>query len=414
MAKAKVPIFGQPLRCLIIDTSATDGATYGVNLYDSDGHTLLTWEGIAKKIGAVPSTGSSGVNSTDDVSEGQWNLYFTDRRAQDAVHAIIANGNSITWSYAPGVSLTADTVQDIRTTATPSFAQLALAADPTTALQAATKQYVDGIANGLAWKAPCLIATTTNDTLSGLAARDGVTPVSGSRVLVMSQTSPAQNGIYVAAAGAWARSTDMDAWAEVPNASVFVQEGTTNADKGFTCTADPGGTLGVTAIPFVQFNGGGSGGVVSFNGRTGAVVPTSGDYVFTQIGGTLADSQLPSTRHTATVTSPSGAVTTGTVAMAQIGRLLRLASNAPLRVRLYSTVAYQTADQSRPVSVYPPAGSGLLFEGVTSVGLPSFDTGPVPEFFNAETTITNAIAYCLEPSTAVSTTATFTYAVISP
>lgn len=167
-------------------------------------------------------------------------------------------------------------------------------------------------------------------------------------------------------------------------------------------------------LPPIWGTGGGGGGVTSWNTRTGAVVPQTGDYTFSQIGGSLADTQLPGTRHTATVNSPSGAVTTGTVAMASAGRLFRLASNAPLRVRLYSTVAHQVADQSRPVSVYPPPGSGLLFEGITSVGLPSFDTGPVPDFFNAETVITSAIAYCLEPGTAVSTTATFTYAVISP
>lgn len=252
--KQRLPTFGGGVKVVnTAPSNATKGATVGTDLYDPSGK-LVQWSDILNP--AVTSTAFNG--TSDDVPEGQFNLYFTNRRAQDALAAIIANGNSITWTYVPGTSLTADTVQDIRTSATPSFAQVALAADPSSALQAATKQYVDSMANGLSWKAPCLLATTADDTLSGLAARDGVTPTAGDRVLVMNQTSAAQNGIYVAAAGAWSRAADMSTWAQVPNASVFVEEGTVNADKGFTCTADPGGTLGATAITFVQFNGGGT------------------------------------------------------------------------------------------------------------------------------------------------------------
>ena len=78
---------------------------------------------------------------------------------------------------------------------------------------------------------PCRLATTANDTLSGLAARDGVTPVAGDRVLVKAQSTGSQNGIYVAAAGAWARSVDFDADADVESGlMISVSEGTANAD----------------------------------------------------------------------------------------------------------------------------------------------------------------------------------------
>ena len=59
-----------------------------------------------------------------------------------------------------------------------------------------------------ATKDPCRLATTANDTLSGLAARDGVTPVANDRVLVKNQSTASANGIYVAAAGAWTRAID--------------------------------------------------------------------------------------------------------------------------------------------------------------------------------------------------------------
>jgi hypothetical protein len=55
-------------------------------------------------------------------------------------------------------------------------------------------------------RSDCVTATTANDTLSGLGARNGVTPSAGQRVLVTGQTNPAQNGPYTAASGAWSRA----------------------------------------------------------------------------------------------------------------------------------------------------------------------------------------------------------------
>lgn len=124
-----------------------------------------------------------------------------------------------------------------------------------TALGGATQAYVDAVAAGLDGKGSCILATTADDTLSGLAARDGVTPLAGERVLVKSQAAPAANGIYVAASGAWARALDMDTWLEVPGSMVFVEQGTVNADTAWLCTSDKGGTLGVTSITWTQFVG---------------------------------------------------------------------------------------------------------------------------------------------------------------
>jgi hypothetical protein len=131
-------------------------------------------------------------------------------------------------------------------------------ADPTSGQDAATKNYVDAVAAGLDVKPSCRIATTANITLSGTQTIDGVAAIAGNRVLVKNQTTTSQNGVYVVAAGAWARSTDMNAWSEVPGAFCFVEEGTVNANCGFTCTSDEGGTLGTTAITWTQFSGAGT------------------------------------------------------------------------------------------------------------------------------------------------------------
>lgn len=143
---------------------------------------------------------------------------------------------------------------------------LTLAADPTQAMHAATKQYVDATAQGLDVKQSVKAATTGNITLSGTQTIDGVSVVAGDRVLVKDQTTNSTNGIYVVAAGAWTRATDMDAWTEVPGAFTFVEQGTVNADSGWVCTSDQGGTLGTTAITFAQFSGAGQ--ITAGNGLT--------------------------------------------------------------------------------------------------------------------------------------------------
>ena len=130
--------------------------------------------------------------------------------------------------------------------------------DPTAALDLATKQYVDAVAQGLDPKASCVAATTANITLSAPQTIDGVALIAGDRCLVKDQTLSQNNGIYLVASGAWTRAADMDSWAEVPGAFTFIEQGTTQADTGWVCTSNAGGTLGTTAITFVQFAGVGS------------------------------------------------------------------------------------------------------------------------------------------------------------
>lgn len=132
------------------------------------------------------------------------------------------------------------------------------AADPTASTSLATKNYVDGLVNGLSWKNPVRAATTTAGTLATSFENgdviDGVTLSTGDRILLKDQTAGEDNGIYiVAASGAPSRSADMDSSAETNAAAVFVTSGTANADKGFVQTADSV-TLGTTPLVFTQFS----------------------------------------------------------------------------------------------------------------------------------------------------------------
>lgn len=148
-------------------------------------------------------------------------------------------------------------------------------AAPSAGSDAATKNYVDALSAGLSWKQAVKVATSANVDLAtgGLLTVDGVTLVDGDRVLVKSQTAAAENGVYVAHAGAWTRAADADSAAELDGLTVFVTQGTAMADTGWTQVADSI-TLGTTAVTFVQFTGAGtySAGVgLSLTGNTFAV-----------------------------------------------------------------------------------------------------------------------------------------------
>ena len=136
-------------------------------------------------------------------------------------------------------------------------------ADPTGDNDAANKGYVDGVAQGLDVKDSVVATTTANGTLSTAFANgqsiDGVTLQTGDRILIKNQSTASQNGIYnVQASGAPSRATDMATGANAAGAFVFVEQGTVNAENGFTCTSDTGSAVvGTNNLTFAQFSGAG-------------------------------------------------------------------------------------------------------------------------------------------------------------
>ncbi len=139
---------------------------------------------------------------------------------------------------------------------------------------------VQSAAAGIDAKPSVRIASTANLGLSGLTAIDGVTPVANDRVLAKNQTTGSQNGVYVAAAGAWTRATDADQTGELtPGAFWFVEEGTVNSKTQWRIENTGTITLGSTAITINQFGAGNAytaGDGLSLTGNVFAVGPGNG------------------------------------------------------------------------------------------------------------------------------------------
>ena len=169
-------------------------------------------------------------------------------------------------------------------------------ADKTKLDNAASQAYVDSAVQGLdpkqSVRAATIVAGTLATDFANNSVIDGVTLATNDRILIQNQVLPAQNGIYIVnASGLPSRASDMNSWAEVPGSYVFVEEGTANADIGFVCSSNAGGTLDTTAITWVQFSGAGQ--ITANNGvvKTGNIVSVgtgvNGVDLTTQVKNTL-------------------------------------------------------------------------------------------------------------------------------
>ena len=126
---------------------------------------------------------------------------------------------------------------------------------PSVASDAATKNYVDQAIAGLRTRIIAEAATTANIDLTADLQNgdtlDGVTLVTGDRVLVKDQTDATANGLYiVVASGTASRDPEHDTIAELSGGMVVINQGTVNDNKIFLCTTDSDATIGVSNITY--------------------------------------------------------------------------------------------------------------------------------------------------------------------
>ena len=220
------------------------------------------------------------------------NLRAQNITANANLNAAIVNtsnivGNAITITATTG-NIVFDTVGNIDVGNT----WINNVADPIQAQDAATKFYVDAVAQGLDPKASVVLASkvalpayTYNNGSSGVGATltgqtngvlslDGVDVAVDQRVLIKNETgayvddttmSAAFNGIYVVVDPGSVtdpfvliRTADFDVGTEIPGAYTFVETGDTQADTGWVCTTNNPIVVGTTQIVWTQFSGAGT------------------------------------------------------------------------------------------------------------------------------------------------------------
>ena len=252
---------------------------------------------------------------------------------------------------------------------------VAVTQDPTSALQLATKQYVDAVAEGLHIHQSCAAATpatlasitggtvTYNNGTSGVGATltlsvaltvlDGYTLLNGDRVLVKNQASTFQNGIYTWATGGTVltRATDFDTAAEMASGDfTFITNGTLYANTGWVQT-DPVTVVGTSPVTWVQFSGAGT-----YTAGTGL---------------TLTGSQFSITNTAVAAAAYGSATQVGTFTVNAQGQLT-LAANTTVTPAVGSITGLGTGVATALAVNTGSAGAFVLFNG--ALGTPSSGT----------------------------------------
>lgn len=143
------------------------------------------------------------------------------------------------------------------------------------------------------------------------------------------------------------------------------------------------------------------------NDGSQGTVDTIGTVTLAQLRTFLQQSSVPPLQ-TVVISSPAGLVT-GSVPIAMLGIVTKMASSQPCRLRLYPTASSRDTDLPRGSATPSPPGDSLLFEGITTPEMPAFNTGPTPYTYNGDTPATNLIYYTLEPTAGVGTDVTLSY-----
>jgi hypothetical protein len=320
------------------------------------------------------------------------------------------NGSNNTLSNIPNSSLVNSAVTvgstsiSLGATATTlgGLTSVAVTQDPTTALQLATKQYVDAVAQGLNVHAACDAATTGtlasitggtvtyNNGSSGVGATltlsvaltvlDGYTILNGNRILVKDQAAQLQNGIYTWATGGTVltRATDFDTNVEIANGDfTFVTYGTQYGNTGWVQTL-PVTTVGTSPISWSQFSGTGTYSAGNGLTLTGTVFSLTAPVSIAN-GGTNATSASTAFNNLSPITSTGDLILgNGANSATRLG----IGTSGYVLKSTGSTAAWQVNPTFLPITLHSgtqtdiPIGNGflpvLLHDGVTTVNVTCF------------------------------------------
>jgi hypothetical protein len=176
---------------------------------------------------------ASSVNSSKIVDDSIVNADINSSAAIDATKIHDGTVSNTEFGYLNGVSSAIQTQIDTK----------------------AATSYVDSAVAGLRNRIIAEAATTANiDLTTDLEngdTLDGVTLVTGDRVLVKDQSTASQNGLYtVVSSGTASRDTQFDSIEELSGQMIVVNQGSTNDNKIFLCTTNNTATLDSDSITY--------------------------------------------------------------------------------------------------------------------------------------------------------------------
>jgi len=382
-------------------TAAANGAAGGVTSF-SAGTTGLT-----------PNTASTGAV----VLAGTLGVPNGGTGATTLTGYLVGNGASPVTAVAtiPNAGLTNSSIT-VGTTAIAlgassltlgGLTSVAVTQDPTSALQLATKQYVDAVAEGLHVHPSCNAATpntlasitggtvTYNNGTAGVGATltlsvaltvlDGYTLLNGDRVLVKNEATQANNGIYTWATGGTVltRATDFDTAPEMASGDfTFITYGTLYGSTGWVQT-DPVTIVGTSPVTWTQFTGAGS-----YTAGTGL---------------TLTGTQFSITNTAVTAGAYGSATQVGTFTVNQQGQLT-LAGNTTITPAVGSITGLGTGVGTALAINVGSAGAFVTFNG--ALGTPS--SGTVTNLTGTASININGTVGATTPTTGAFTTVTAT------
>ena len=354
-------------------TAATVGAdTVTTNIATQ---TLTNKTLTAPVISTIVNTGTLTLPTSTDTLVGRATTdTLTNKTISGASNTLTNIGNASLTNSSVTVGTTAIALGASSLTLG-GLTSVAVTQDPTSALQLATKQYVDAVAEGLHVHASCAAATTGtlasitggtvtyNNGASGVGATltlsvaltvlDGYTLVNGDRVLVKNEATQANNGIYTWATGGLVltRATDFDTAAEMASGDfTFVSYGTLYGSTGWVQT-DPVTVVGTSPVTWIQFSGSGA-----YTAGTGL---------------TLTGTQFSITNTAVTAAAYGSATQVGTFTVNAQGQLT-LAGNTTVTPAVGSITGLGTGVATALAIAVGSAGAFVTFNG--ALGTPSSGT----------------------------------------